>query len=85
MCYSSKLLETTFVEVNKKNKSNIVIGCIYQCNGCIRINSLFLTSLLNKTNFEKKTLILMGDFNIDLLKIDNDPQITSFLDIHNGI
>ena len=44
----------------------------------------FLTKLENILNIcksEKKEIVLMGDFNLDLLKSDNNNDISSFLDI----
>jgi len=83
LCYSPKFLESTFVEISKENKSNIVVGCIYKHPSLpvSEFNSVFLPTLLNKTSLEKKTLILMRDFNIHLLKVEDDPQIASFPDL----
>lgn len=81
LCYSPKLLESTFVEISKE-KSDIIVGCIYKHPSLsLREFNSFLTPIFSKTNLENKTLILMGDFNIDLLKVEEDPQIASFLDL----
>ena len=75
--------ESTFFEISKVNKSNIVVGCIYKHPSLplCEFNSVFLKPLLNKMNLENKTLILMGDFNIDLLKVREDLHIALFLEI----
>ena len=37
--------------------------------------------MLQKVSFEKKRLVLMGDFNIDLLKIDIHDDSSSYFDL----
>ena len=44
-------------------------------------NEVFLLPLLEKASKENKPLILLGDFNINLLKSDTDNFISHFLDI----
>ena len=44
-------------------------------------NEVFLLPLLEKASKENKPLILLGDFNINLLKSDTDNSISHFLDI----
>ena len=44
-------------------------------------NDDFLYPLLDKINKEKKSLLLMGDFNINLLNSDNNKSVSNFLDI----
>lgn len=44
-------------------------------------NSDFLTPLLEKVSLENKTLILLGDFNVNLLKVTSIPSVTNFFDI----
>ena len=44
-------------------------------------NSDYLKPLLHKITSEKKQILLLGDFNIDLLKCDDEPEVASFMDI----
>ena len=80
--YKSKELESTFVEIVYAKK-NIIVGCVYKLpKMCIdNFNNDFLYPLLDKVNKEKKTLLLMGDFNINLLNSNNDNLVSNFLDI----
>ena len=43
-------------------------------------NYIYLSELLQKFSKEDKTIMLMGDFNIDLLKHDHNTDSASFLD-----
>ena len=43
-------------------------------------NDTFLQNLMEKLSFENKNIILMGDFNIDILKYDTNKDSEEFLD-----
>ena len=74
--------EILFIEILNKNK-NIIIGVVYRhpkgSNTTEFLNEL--NNILQKIGKEKKKVIIMGDFNIDLLKVDCHSQTESFLDI----
>ena len=44
-------------------------------------NSDFLVPLLNKISLEKKKVILLGDYNINLLNCDSDKNTSEFLEL----
>ena len=69
--YIPKKLESTFVELIIKGKKNIIIGYYY---------TLF-ENTMEKLSFENKELYLLGDYNIDLLKTDNDDNIDEYYNI----
>ena len=41
----------------------------------------YFTDLLDTLSSENKTVILLGDFNADLLKYDQNSNISDFLDL----
>ena len=41
----------------------------------------YILPLLDKLSREKKDILIMGDFNINLLNYKNDKETTTFLDI----
>ena len=43
-------------------------------------NSNYLNKLLDKVSKENKTIFLLGDFNVDLLKYESHPPTNEFLD-----
>ena len=81
--HESKKLESTFIEVNLSRKSNLIIGRVYR-HPCMRIftfNNHYLNPLLEKLSKDaNKTVVLLGDFNINLLNFDISDQINTFLD-----
>ena len=84
MFYLSQKLESTFVEIKFKGKKNIIAGCVYKHpKMCIdEFNSLF-EPLLEKLSKENKQLYFLGDFNIDLLKIDDPSDGGKIEDFYN--
>ena len=79
----SKLLESIFIEIINPDAKNLIIGCIYRhpCMELGEFNNDFLTYLCEKLLREKnKDIVLMGDFNVDLLKYENNTYTADFLD-----
>ena len=80
--YKSTHLESNFVEIINPKKPNIIVGCIYRhpCMDLNEFNDSFLNTLLDKISKENKSIFLLGDFNIDLLKYDHYNATNEFLD-----
>ena len=79
--YHKGIIESTFVEIINKNKTNMVAGCISkhpkQTIPDFLDNHLFL--LLEKLSHKNKQILIMGDFNINFLNCD-DKNTANFLD-----
>ena len=61
----------------------IFVGCIYRhpCMELSEFNNDFFTYICEKLLCEKnKDIVLMGDFNMDSLKYENDVNTADFLD-----
>ena len=74
--------ESTFIELIFPQKRNMIIGCIYRhptsALSISDFNKNYIEPLLDKISFENKICSIMGDFNIDLLKIDSNEDANSF-------
>ena len=81
--YASKDLESVFVEIIQKKKKNIIVGTIYRHPGMPldNFNERYLSPLLDKISKENKTAVLLGDFNVDLLKCESNSNAADFLDV----
>ena len=80
--YRKMELESFFIEaINSKVKS-LIIGCIYQqpSKNSTEFRDIYISKLLRKISKENKTIVLMGDFNIYLLKYDTNTDSATFLD-----
>ena len=66
------MLESIFIEIINPTTKHLIVGCIYRhpCMEVSRFNDNFFTYLCEKLLREKnKGKVLMGDSNVDLLKI----------------
>ena len=79
--YKSKELESVFIEIINKREKNTIVGCIYRhpSMSVTEFNNDYLMNLLEKINLEHKNIVLMGDYNINLLNYDNSPDTSQFL------
>ena len=60
----------------------MIIGCFYKHpkQGTHDFNKNYILPLIDKLSREKKDILIMGDFNINLLNYIDDKDTTTFLD-----
>ena len=77
-----EMLESVFIDVLSKSNKNTIIGCIYKHRKMTvaDFTQNFIQPLLDKLSFENKNMILLGDFNIDLLHYGDDNRTKIFSD-----
>jgi len=82
MLYFPKKLESTFLEINNNGKKYLIIGCVYKhpYMDIDEFNSLFET-VMDKISTENKEFYLRGDFDLNLLQIDDENKIDDFYNI----
>ena len=79
--YKPKQLESTFTGV-AQNKERITIGFLYR-HPSMELSEFYgrcFSNLLDNLSGENKTVVLLGNFNADLLKYDKDYNILGFFD-----
>ena len=80
--HSTGNFETIFIELIVPNRKNVVVGCIYRHPSSIipttQFTTEYLDPILNIIAHENKTSVIVGDFNIDLLKYDRDNHANEF-------
>ena len=81
--YKEKELESCFIEALNNKGKNIIVGCIYRHPkmNLTEFISDFYADLMEKLSKENKDIILMGDFNINLLKYHEDNLVNDFLNL----
>ena len=81
--HKSKEFESILTEIINKKESNTVIGFIYRhpCMDAREFSGTYLQNTLGKLSYGNKDIILMGDFNIDILKYDTNNDSPAFLDM----
>ena len=75
--------ESVFIEITQKGTKNIICGCIYKHPSLSPASFLdqCFVNILQKTSREDKFLIIMGDYNIDLLAYDRFVSSNDFYDV----
>ena len=81
--YKTRELESVFIEIINPKGKNVIVACIYRHPSMnpTEFIDIYLSELLQKLSRKDKKIMLMGDFNIDLLKYDTNKDSTMFLDI----
>ena len=82
LTFNYDFIECIFVELIQKNNSNIIIGCVYRPPGTdMSMFNSTITDILQTIDLKKgKTVIIAGDFNIDLIKTDKHLPTSEFSD-----
>ena len=81
--YQSEKSEPVFIEIYKSNNRDIIVRCVYRrpSMDVNEFNSLSLNTLSEILLSEKiKEIVLLVNFNIDLLKYEKDHNTADFLD-----
>ena len=76
------MVESIFIKVLNKKQKNIIIGCVYKHpkHEVSGFTNNFITPLLDKLSNENKDIMIMGDFNINLINYNDDKNTGNFLD-----
>ena len=75
-------MKSTFIEIFNPRKSNIIVGVIYRqpSEDLADFNCNYLNKLLENTSKEQKSILLLGDFNVNLLNYNEHNETNDFLD-----
>ena len=78
--------ESIFIEIANDNRKPVTFGCIYRHPNSVAkdFSEYFLDPILQKISNEKKTCVLVGDFNFDLLKYESHLETSNFYDLLAG-
>ena len=74
--------ESIFIELVGGSGKKLVVGCVYRHHTPVsEFTEQFLQETLEKINRERKNCILLGDFNVDLLKFDSHNDTRDYYDL----
>ena len=77
--------ESTVIEINFPKRKHLIVACIYRHPtskvSIYDFNKNHMDAFHQKISDENKQCILMGDFNIDLLKCDSNNDSNTFYNI----
>ena len=74
--------ETIWIEINNHKSKNLLCCCLYRYPSSDITNfNNHISSILQKVQKENKSLIIMGDFNINLVNYDSHPETNDFINL----
>ena len=77
----NEVYESCFIEINRSEDKNIILGVVYRHHHkSINEFNNQLETVLSKVTLENKLFYLCGDFNINILK-DEENHINNFIDM----
>ena len=83
-----KYTDSVFVEIDKTvydSDKNIIIGCLYRAPGSdLKVFDMHIDNILTLLDKENKLVYLMGDTNVDMLKINEHSLTSDFMDVMYG-
>lgn len=86
--YESGGLESLFIEITNTGARNIIVGCVYKHPDFDegKFNVMY-SKLLDTISSENKEVIIMGDFNLNLLNAEYAEHVEAFLNhnLSNGL
>ena len=76
------LFESVWTEITNKRSKNILCGCLYRHpNYDLSEFLIYLESTLKTVSSENKEIYICGDFNIDLLKLNDKTNYLTFYNL----
>jgi hypothetical protein len=88
--FADRILETIFIEVSINKHSKIIIGSLYRpgtAHPNLTVNELhsefseMLSNLCSEILNMNRTVYMLGDFNLDVLKYGADKSATEYVDL----
>ena len=72
--------QALWIEIRCDGQQNVICGVLYRHpNGSFKTFMDYVNSTVEKIHQENKLCLIMGDFNVDLLRIDSHPGSENFI------
>ena len=84
--YKNNELESTFIEIANPRKLIILVRLIYRhpATDFTNFNCNYLNKLLENNSKEQKSIVILGNFNLNVLNYNEHNQTNQFLDFLNS-
>ena len=81
LCHANDNYESCFIEIESQNSKNVVVGVVYRAHTSIDDFVRDIDPIFKVLDSEKKLIYVMGDFNIDLLKVESHRPTHDYLEL----
>ena len=76
---SNEAFQALWVEITFENKKNVICGILYRKHNSPECFHLYLDESIENFTYCRKDIVIMGDFNIDLVKCESSNYSHNFL------
>ena len=76
---SNEAFQALWVEITFENKKNVICGILYRQHNSPERCQVYFDESIEKFTYSRKDIVIMGDFNIDLLKCESSNYSHDFL------
>ena len=76
---SNEAFQALWVEITFENKKNVICGIFYGQHNSPERFQVYFDESIEKCTYSRKDIVIMGDFNIDLLKCVSSNYSHDFL------
>ena len=76
---SNEAFQALWVEITFENKKNVICGILYRQHNSPERFQVYFDESIEKFTYSRKDIVIMGDFNIDLLKCESSNYSHDFL------
>ena len=81
LCHANSTYESCFIEIESNNDRSSIVGVVYRAHTSVDDFMTDFSPVIKKIDSEKKLIYMMGDFNIDLLKVDSHRPTHDYLEL----
>ena len=81
-CINFEAIESVSTEISNNDVKDIIFNIVYRSpDGNLEVCEKYFQSILSKNSIRNKSVILAGDFNINVLDFDQNKKVQNFVNL----
>ena len=82
LCINFETIESVSTEISNNDVKDIIFNIVYRSpDGNLEVCEKYFQSILSKNSIKNKSVILAGDFNINVLDFDQNKKVQNFVNL----
>ena len=80
LCINCEAIESLSIEIRNNDVKNIIFNIVYRPpDGDLEVCESYFHSILSRNSIRNKSVILAGDFNINVLELEQNKKVQNFV------
>ena len=79
--HNCEAIESLSIEINNNDVNNIIFNIVYRPPDGVYKFEKYFQSILSNNSIKKKSVILAGDFNINVLDFEQNKKVQNFVNL----